>query len=215
MIVSIENYTKVIKKQTVLEDVALRFESGSVYCLRGRNGSGKTMLLRAVAGLIKPTSGRVVVDGEVIGTDREFPASLGLLIENPCFVANYTGFQNLKLVASIKGEIDDDAIEKVLRRVGLDPGDKRPFKKYSLGMKQRLGIACAIMEKPDLILLDEPLNSLDDEGIELAKTIIREEADRGALVVVASHDVSDLQGVVDSEIYLAGGKVQDKGLGHS
>ena len=168
MRVEIENYTKTIKGATVLSDISLNMESGKVYGLRGHNGCGKTMLMRAISGLILPTSGCVKIDGQAIGKDISFPPSIGLLIEYPAFINSYTGFKNLKMIADIQKKIGDDKIRDAIKKVGLDPDDKRTFKKYSLGMKQKLGIACAIMEEPDLIILDEPVNALDEAGKELS-----------------------------------------------
>ena len=171
-----------------------------VYGLQGPNGSGKTMLLRLIAGLIRPTSGCVMVDGKRLGEDMDFPDSMGLLLENPVFLPGYTGYKNLELLASIRGKADGEQIRKTVLDVGLAPEDKRKYRKYSLGMKQRLGIAAAIMETPDLILLDEPTNALDADGMEEICRLIRRERDRGALVVVACHDGGILKKVSD-EIY--------------
>ncbi|MFQ7393760.1 MAG: ATP-binding cassette domain-containing protein [Lachnospira eligens] len=162
--VCILNENVSILKGTYSDDVSLRMESGKIYGFRGKNGSGKTMLMRAIAGLIKVT-GTVDIDGRILGKDEMFPPSIGILIENPSFISNYTGFENLKTLASIRERIDDDKIRQTLTEVGLEPDDKRTFKKYSLGMKQRLGIAAAIMEDPDIIILDEPINALDDSEL--------------------------------------------------
>ena len=145
MNIEISNYTKVIKKATILENVNLSMHSGNIYGLKGVNGSGKTMLLRAVCGLIYPTMGKVMIDDEVLGRDISFPRSVGTLIENPAFLPNYTGFKNLQLIASLKMVATDEMIEEALSDVGLNPKDERTFRKYSLGMKQKLGIAAAIM----------------------------------------------------------------------
>ncbi|WP_027400526.1 ABC transporter ATP-binding protein [Anaerovorax odorimutans] len=191
--VILKNVYKEIKGVTVLRDINFTLKKRMIYGLFGHNGSGKTMLLRMIAGLIKPTSGEVYIDGKKLHTDMDFPESIGVIIETPDFWSNYTGKEVLKTLAEIKKIINDNDIDKALQRVGLDPKDKRVIKKYSLGMKQRLGIAQAIMESPDILLLDEPTNALDKSGIELARKIIREERDRGALVVIASHNVADLE----------------------
>ncbi len=206
MIVEVEAYTKTIKKATVLDSITLSLRSGLVYGIRGENGSGKTMLLRALSGLIRADSGRVVIDGKTLKKDIEFPNSMGLLVNGPSFIGAYTGLQNLKILASIKQVVGCADIEQALHAVGLDPDDKRPYSKYSLGMKQRLGIACAVMEHPDLVLLDEPFNALDAQGIELAKAIISAERERGALVVVATHDKGELEGIEDISIMMKDGK---------
>ncbi len=200
MEITVQNAGKIINKKVILENVNLRWHGGMVYGLQGTNGSGKTMLLRLIAGLIRPTSGYVSVDGKKLGEDMDFPGSMGLLLENPAFLPGYTGYKNLELLASIQGKADGEQIRKTVLDVGLAPEDKRKDRKYSLGMKQRLGIAAAIMEAPDLILLDEPTNALDADGVEEICRLIRRERDRGALVVVACHDGGILKKVSD-EIY--------------
>lgn len=136
---------------------------GMIYGIQGENGSGKTMLMRGICGLIKGSEGCITIDGKVIGKDISFPEDIGVLIENPSFIPKYTGYKNLKLVADIQGKVDKEEIIKTLQKVGLKSDDKRTYKKYSLGMKQRLGIACAIMGTPKLIILDEPFNGLDEK----------------------------------------------------
>jgi ABC-2 type transport system ATP-binding protein len=200
MDIRIENLTKTIKDVTVLSNINLKLSSGKIVGLRGKNGSGKTMLMRALCGLILPTSGRIVINDETLGKEISFPRSVGVLIENPSFLPAYTGFQNLKMLASIKGEISDEQIKATLASVGLVPDDKRKYRKYSLGMKQRLGIACAVMESPELLILDEPINALDDKGVDLVKELILKLRDNGALIIVACHDASELEYLSD-EIY--------------
>ena len=160
MKIEIKNLTKVLGGNTVVDNVNITMESGTVYGLCGYNGCGKTMLMRLIAGLIIPTKGSVSYDGKTLGKQLDFPPSIGILIENPAFLDSRSGFDNLKLLASIKGKVDKKTIASSIRKVGLDPDDKKKFRKYSLGMKQRLGIASAIMESPDLIILDEPTNLL-------------------------------------------------------
>ena len=191
-VVEMEHYTKELKGKTILSDISLSLEAGSANGFYGRNGSGKSMLFRAVAGLIRPTGGSVRVFGKTVGGDASFPESMGLVIESVGFWPYYTGFENLKILASIQNKISDEEIRRAIVRVGLDPGDRRTYRKYSLGMKQRLGIAQAVMEKPDLILLDEPTNALDEDGVKQVRTIIREETKRGACVLIASHSKEDL-----------------------
>lgn len=207
MFVRIENATKVIKGATILDNITIGFEEGKIYGIRGKNGSGKTMLLRLIAGLIIPTSGGVYIGEAKLGKDISFPPSIGVLIENPSFISNYTGFSNLKALASIQHRISDDEINNSIRCVGLDPQDRRPFRKYSLGMKQRLGIACAVMEKPDIVLLDEPYNALDDDAIALTTNIILEQRKRGALVILASHEWEAIRDIVDCAIEMKNGRI--------
>jgi len=200
MELTVQNAGKIIHGNVILENVNLQWQGGRVYGLEGPNGSGKTMLLRLIAGLIRPTSGCVAVDGKRLGENMDFPASMGLLLETPAFLPGYTGYKNLELLASIQGKADAGQIRKTILDVGLAPEDKRKYRKYSLGMKQRLGVAAAIMEIPDLILLDEPTNALDADGVENICRLIRRERNRGALVVVACHDGEILKTVSD-EIY--------------
>lgn len=208
MKIQIRDVTKYIKKTLILDKVTLDFSGGRVYGLQGPNGSGKTMLMRLIAGLIKPSFGEVRIDGKKLGTDIEFPPSMGLLLENPAFLLPYTGLRNLELLASINGIIGINQCRQALLDVGLDPDDKRKYKKYSLGMKQRLGIAAAIMEKPDLILLDEPTNALDDMGVEQVCQLIEREKKRGAVVIISCHDPLVLEKISDEILSVSEGRVE-------
>ena len=207
MEIIVKSATKYIKKALILDDVNIQLTGGKIYGLKGPNGSGKTMLMRLLCGLIRPTSGEVWIDGKKLGKDMDFPESVGLLIENPAFLPNYTGYENLELLAQIRGKIGAEEICQSLLEVGLEPDDPRKYRKYSLGMKQRLGIAAAIMEKPDLLIVDEPTNALDDSGVEQICTILRRERERGALVVIACHDSLLLQTLSDEIYKIYGGKV--------
>lgn len=186
--VELKNVSKTIRGIEIIKEVSVQFETGIVTGIRGINGSGKTMIMRLIAGLIKPTAGEVVIDGEVLWKDLAFPKSVGILIGNPAFIEYYSGFENLNLLASIQKKISEETIRDTLAAVGLNPDDKKKYKKYSLGMKQRLGIAAAVMESPDLILLDEPTNALDTEGIERVKSIILEEKSKGRTIIISCHD---------------------------
>lgn len=199
-VVRLEDYCKSFKSAEVLKNINLTLESGKVIGLKGKNGSGKTMLMRAISGLILPTSGKVYINDKELGRRISFPPSIGILIENPSFISNYTGFKNLKILASIQNRISDDEIRDAIRKVGLDPDDKRTFKKYSLGMKQRLGIAAAIMERPDIVILDEPINALDEAGAGLIKGLLDELKANGSLIIIACHDTEELNYLSD-EIY--------------
>ena len=199
-VVRLEDYCKSFKSAEVLKNINLTLESGKVIGLKGKNGSGKTMLMRAISGLILPTSGKVYINDKELGRHISFPPSIGILIENPSFISNYTGFKNLKILASIQSRISDDEIRDAIRKVGLDPDDKRTFKKYSLGMKQRLGIAAAIMERPDIVILDEPINALDEAGAGLIKGLLDELKANGSLIIIACHDTEELNYLSD-EIY--------------
>lgn len=199
-VVRLEDYCKSFKSAEVLKNINLTLERGKVIGLKGKNGSGKTMLMRAISGLILPTSGKVYINDKELGRHISFPPSIGILIENPSFISNYTGFKNLKILASIQNRISDDEIRDAIRKVGLDPDDKRTFKKYSLGMKQRLGIAAAIMERPDIVILDEPINALDEAGAGLIKGLLDELKANGSLIIIACHDTEELNYLSD-EIY--------------
>lgn len=207
MKVELKNVSKRLNDVTVLEDISLTLESGTIYVLKGKNGCGKTMLMRMMAGLIYPTSGTVSIDGEILHKDIATPRSIGILIENPAFLPGYTGQRNLELLAGLTGKADRTQIAKTMNRVGLDPSDKRTYRKYSLGMKQRLGIACALMECPDLILLDEPINAIDEKGVPKIWEALQEEKQRGALIVLACHDTEELTSLADQIITIEEGKI--------
>lgn len=197
--IRISNLNKKIKNNTILKDINLSVKKGYIYGIIGRNGSGKTMLFRAISGLIKPTSGEIFIDSKKLHKDISFPESIGIIIEQPGFWEDYTGFENLRILASIKNIITEKEIKDTIKRVGLDPNDTRDYKKYSLGMKQRLAVAQAIMEKPDLIILDEPTNGLDDEGVSLVREILIGERDRGATILIASHNREDIDILADKK----------------
>ena len=209
MSIIFENVTKTISGKTVLQGVTLSMEAGRVTGLRGINGSGKTMLLRLLAGLIHPTEGRITIDGKTLGTDMEFPPSMGLLIENPAFLGQYTGAENLEMLASLHQNVTKEDVRALLEKVGLAADGDTKYRKYSLGMKQRLGIAGAILGEPELLLLDEPTNALDTKGVELLRSIIQEERQRGAAIVVACHDAAFLESVSDEIYCLENGQLTD------
>ena len=205
--ICVNHVTKAFRGADAVSDVSMTFEPGRVTGLAGPNGSGKTMLMRMVAGLVGSSSGSIDVDGKVIGKDVPFPPSLGLLLEGPTFLGGYSGVDNLKMLASIKGLLDENAICGWIERVGLDPTDKRHYRKYSLGMKQRLGIAAALMETPDVIMLDEPTNALDTSGVEMVRREVCTARDRGATVILACHDANVLRELSDEIWYLAEGHI--------
>lgn len=207
MIIKVENVSKIIRGNSVIEHISMELTSGKVFGFRGINGSGKTMLMRLIAGLIYPTKGQITVDNKILGRDINFPGNMGLLIENPAFLDNYSGFANLKLLSSIQDKIDDKQIRRTLERVGLEPDSKKKYKKYSLGMKQKLGIAAAVLEKPELLILDEPANALDEEGVERLKKIVQEEKERGALIILSCHDAYLLEEMSDVIYLLQDGKL--------
>lgn len=210
MVIKLTNVSKTIRKAKVLDNINLEFTSGKVYGLKGKNGSGKTMLMRAICGLITPDSGIIDINGKILGKDISFPESIGVLIENPAFIGNYTGFKNLKVLASIQNRIGDEQIRKALEDIGLDPDDKRTYRKYSLGMKQKLGIAAAVMENPDIIILDEPINALDDVSVEKVHDILEEQKKRGAVIIIACHDKEELDQLSDEIIEISDGRIINK-----
>ncbi len=210
MVIEVKNVTKKIGSNIVLSNVNVTMDSGRIYGLKGKNGSGKTMLMRAISGLITPTEGEVIIDGKVLGKDMSFPESIGILIENPAFLPTYSGFENLKMIASIKNLISDEEIKAVIARVGLDPEDKKKYKKYSLGMKQKLGIACAVMEKPDIVILDEPVNAVDEEGIKIIREVLDELKKEGKIIILACHDKEELFFLSDEIIEIEVGKIKSQ-----
>lgn len=205
----IENATKTIKGRTILSNVSVTLDRGGIYGFFGINGSGKTMLFRAIAGLIRLTSGSICVFGQTIGKDASFPRSLGLVLSSG-FWDGYSGFKNLKLLASIKGVAGEAEITRALERVGLDPADKQPYRNYSLGMKQRLEIAQAIMESPELLILDEPTNSLDASGLQMVLDLVDEQRAQGATVLLASHNVRELEALCDRRFKMEAGALSEK-----
>lgn len=207
MSIEVKHVTKRIRGVTILDDVSLNVANGAIVAIAGPNGSGKTMLMRLVAGLIAPDEGSVVVDGATIGIDRAFPENIGILIESPQFLSAYTGRTNLRFLASIRDKVGEDAIDRALEEVGLQKGDKRPFRKYSLGMKQRLGLAAAVMESPSALLLDEPSNALDGDGVRMLRELVLKERERGTAVLWACHDRELMESLSDEVYHLAEGRI--------
>ena len=207
MYLEVKGISKYFGKTCVLNNINLEMETGHIYGFWGRNGSGKTMLMRIISGLVFPSDGAIIIGGEQLGKDISFPRSIGALTENPGFIPGYSGFKNLKILASIRNKISDADIREVMLHMGLDPDDRKKAKKYSLGMKQKLGIAAALMEKPDLILLDEPTNALDENSTKILKEILLEHKRRGALLIVACHIREELEYLSDEIICLNEGHV--------
>ena len=208
--IQLQNVTKRIKENTVLDNVSYTFKSGFVYGLYGQNGSGKTMLLRAISGLINLDSGSIFIDGEKLHDKIEFPPETGIVIENMELLPECSAKRNLQMLAKIKNIADEKDIIFSLERVGLDPDSDKKVKKFSLGMKQRLNIAQAIFENQKIILLDEPKNALDEEAVQLIYKIIREEKSRGATIIVATHHKEDLKEVCDVILKIAEGKIVEE-----
>lgn len=206
----IENLSKTIKNNKILDNVNLTFESGHVYGLVGRNGSGKTMLLRAICGLIFPDSGKVIIDGKQLHKDISFPESCGIIIENTDLLPNFSAFDNLKMLSEIKNTANDNMIKSAIKSVGLDPDSKKKVKTFSLGMKQRLSIAQALFEDPDILLLDEPTNALDEDGVNDVRRILLEQKKKNKLIIIANHNKEDISLLSDTVISVSNGRFQRK-----
>lgn len=196
--VQIINVSKQFKQEAVLKNVSVNFEKGKVHGIIGKNGSGKTVLLKIICGLLKPTSGQVIVDGKEIGKDIDYPNNVGIIIEAPGFLPYSSGYRNLEYLASLKNIIKRDGIEQAMRRVGLDPSMKKGVGKYSLGMKQRLGLAQAIMEDPDILILDEPMNGLDKQGIQEMHRLFSGLREQGKTILLVSHSSEDIDTLCDT-----------------
>ncbi len=205
--IQVKNLSKEIKGKYILNNINLSFERGKIYGLYGRNGSGKTMLLRALAGLLIPTEGEIDMDGKILHKDMDFPENVGIIIENTSLLPQFDGFTNLKQLGKIRNVATDEDIDNALDTVGLK-GENKKVKAYSLGMRQRLSIAQAIFEKPELLLLDEPTNALDENYINKVREILLKEKDRGAIVIIASHNKDDLRILADEIISMSDGKAK-------
>lgn len=205
--IQVKNLSKEIKGKYILNNINLSFERGKIYGLYGRNGSGKTMLLRALAGLLIPTEGEIDMDGKILHKDMDFPENVGIIIENTSLLPQFDGFTNLKQLGKIRNVATDEDIDNALDTVGLK-GENKKVKAYSLGMRQRLSIAQAIFEKPELLLLDEPTNALDENYINKVREILLKEKDRGAIVIIASHNKDDLRIIADEIISMSDGKAK-------
>lgn len=190
--IKLDNVCKRFKSEEVLKNVSVDFQKGNIYGIVGKNGSGKTLLFKTIVGFIRPTSGHVFVNQKEIGVDIDFAEDVGLIIETPGFLSQYTAYKNLLYLADIRKKITEQQVIKAIKRVGLDAENRKKVKNYSLGMRQRLAIAQAIMEEPELIVLDEPMNGLDNEGIKLVKELLQELREKGKTILFSSHYAEDL-----------------------
>lgn len=206
-VISINNLTKQFGEETVLKEVSVSFERGKIHGVVGRNGSGKTMMFKCICGFIPPTSGEITVNEKRIGIDTDIPDDVGIIIESPGFLPSYDGFHNLKFLAAINGKISDEQIREVIRQVGLDPNSKKHVSKYSMGMRQRLGIAQAIMEAPSILILDEPFNGLDVSGVEEMRELLLSLKAQGKTILVASHYQEDVDYLCDTVIRMDKGRI--------
>lgn len=199
--------TKKFKEYKALDDVSLQFEEGKIHGIIGRNGSGKTVLFKCICGLIKVDKGDILVDGKRIGKELEFPTDTRVIIENPGFLPGYSGYQNLKFLADIQNKIKKKDIEAVMERVGLDPKSKKHVGKYSLGMRQRLGIAQVIMEEPSLLIMDEPMNGLDNQGVREMRDLFLQLKEQGKTILLASHNREDISVLCDTVVEIDHGRI--------
>lgn len=204
----IEHVTKKFKEDTVLEDINITMEQGKVYGFAGNNGSGKTVLMKCICGFLPVTSGKIYVNGKVIGTEIDFPENIGVIIETPGFLTNLTGMRNLEILAGMRSRISREEIREAIKKAGLDPDLKKSVSKYSLGMRQRLGIAQAIMENPDFLILDEPFNGLDKHGVEDIRNLLLELKKQGKTIILASHNSEDIRILCDKVYEMDGGKMR-------
>lgn len=206
--ITVSNLNLTLQKNEILKNITVEFERGKIHGLIGRNGSGKTMLMKCVCGFVKPTSGEIIVDGKRIGKDCDFPKNTGIIIETPGFIPYYSGFKNLKLLADLNKKISRGDIRKTMEQVGLDPDLKRHVRKYSLGMRQRLGLAQAIMENPDLLILDEPMNGLDKDGVADMRKYLLDLKAQGKTILIASHSAEDIDILCDTVCEMDKGKLE-------
>ncbi|MDR1882321.1 MAG: ATP-binding cassette domain-containing protein [Prevotella sp.] len=205
-ICEIRNLTKKFGNATILDDITLSFEKGKIHGLIGRNGSGKTMMLKCVCGFVPATEGEIWVSGKQIGKDIDIPDNVGIIIEAPGFLPNYSGYMNLRLLAKIRQTIGKEDIRQAIQQVGLDPSSKKHVGKYSLGMRQRLGIAQALMENPEFLILDEPMNGLDNAGAEDIRKLLLVLKEQGKTILLASHGKEDIQVLCDTVCELDHGR---------
>lgn len=197
-VIEIKDLSLTIKKTEILKNINISFEKGKIHGLIGRNGSGKTMLMKCICGFIKPTDGEIYVNEKRVGKDCDFPDSIGIIIETPGFIPYYSGCKNLKLIADLNKKINKEQIRAAMKQVGLDPDSRLHVKKYSLGMRQRLGLAQAIMEDPDLLILDEPMNGLDKDGVADMRKYLLNFKEQGKTILIASHSAEDIEILCDT-----------------
>lgn len=196
--ITVNDLSLTLGKTEILKHIAINFEEGKIHGLIGRNGSGKTMLMKCICGFIKPTSGVIIVDTKRVGKDIDFPDDMGIIIETPGFIPYYSGYKNLKLLAGLKNTIGKNEVRESMKQVGLDPDLKRHVRKYSLGMRQRLGLAQAIMENPKILILDEPFNGLDKDGVADMRKYLLDLKEQGKTIIIASHSAEDIEILCDT-----------------
>lgn len=203
--IEVQNVVKCFRDQVVLKNVSISFEKGKIHGIVGRNGSGKTVLFKCICGLMHPEEGVILVNGKRVGRDVDMPEDIGAIIEAPGFLPNYSGYKNLRFLANIRRKIGKEEILNVLKTVGLDPESRKHVGKYSLGMRQRLGIAQAIMEDPEILILDEPMNGLDNAGVQDIRALLLELKAQGKTILLASHNHEDIAALCDTVHEMDGG----------
>ena len=204
-VIEVQNLSKSFGEEQVLKGVSRDFEIGKIHGIVGNNGSGKTVLMKCICGFLRPNGGRVLVNGKEVGRDMDFPDDLGIIIETPGFLPNLSGIKNLQILASLKKRASIDVIREVIQKVGLDPDSRKPVGKYSLGMRQRLGLAQALMEDPSILILDEPLNGLDKHGVVQIRELIKSLRTEGKTILLASHNQMDIDELCDTVCEMDGG----------
>ncbi len=205
--IEVSNVTLKTKEYTILDNVSIKADKGEIVGLVGGNGSGKTMLMKCICGFLSSFSGQIIVGGKEIGKEIDFPENVGILIETPGFIPYYSGFKNLKILADLRGRITEEDIKSYMKMVGLDPELKRAVRKYSLGMRQRLGLAQALMEQPELLILDEPFNGLDKDMVLHIRKVLLEEKEKGTTILLSSHNSDDIELLCDRQYHLDAGKI--------
>lgn len=208
-VIQVKDLNLTIKKDVILKDINVDFEEGKIHGIVGRNGSGKTMLMKCICGFVKPTKGSINIDGKFVGKDIDFPQNVGLIIETPGFIPYYSGYKNLKILAGLRKKINKDDIKEILKVVGLEGSENKLVRKYSLGMRQRLGLAQAMMEKPDIYILDEPMNGLDNEGVEDIRKILLKLKKEGKTILLISHNSEDIKILCDNIYYMDKGSLKN------
>ena len=206
--IEVQNVVKRFRDQVVLKYVSISFEKGQIHGIVGRNGSGKTVLFKCICGLMHPEEGVILVNGKRVGRDVDMPEDIGAIIEAPGFLPNYSGYKNLRFLANIRRKIGKEEIVNVLKTVGLDPESRKHVGKYSLGMRQRLGIAQAIMEDPEILILDEPMNGLDNAGVQDIRALLLELKAQGKTILLASHNHEDIAALCDTVHEMDGGVLE-------
>ena len=210
MYVELKSVTKELGKNIILENISCTFECGKIYGIKGINGSGKTMLLKAIAGLVHIDEGEIIVGGKKLERGNEFPEYVYALIENPGMIGNYSGLRNLKILSQIRNRISEEEIMKYMEKFSLNPIDKKKVKKYSLGMRQKLGIIAALMDNSKLVLLDEPTNALDSNSISVLNELLFEQKKKGSVIIITSHDFEELRLVADEIYEMESGKLKQR-----